>query len=199
MLRTLRDWWLSLLGRNVLPAPAQSNQIFAITTAYIEMQARLNAQPTGYAALAFQQVQSSYFGELEEEIQALTRQDAMQGVVQVETHKDSYNYLWLILRATEFESLVATMHLASSTLEEHDFGRALLAAAFEFELDGQKVYWLYNFKRGKFYPFVPAPHTRERNNALELRLKSLLSTELPIEPDPARWFPLWNMLGTSDR
>jgi hypothetical protein len=84
------------------------------------------------------------------------------------------------------------MHLASSTLELNGFDRSLLAAAFQFELDGQRIYWLYNFKRGLFYPFVPKAN-RERDNILELRLKSLMAQELPIEQDTSRWYPLWDI------
>src|SRR5687768_17243581 len=75
-MQSLRNLFNTLLGRNALPAPAQSEKIFAINTAYIEMQARLDAQPTGFAALAFQRIDSSMFGRLEGEIEELVRHDA---------------------------------------------------------------------------------------------------------------------------
>jgi hypothetical protein len=93
----------------------------------------------------------------------------------------------------EFEDLVTTMHLASSTLEEQGFGKALLAALFGFNHPERgKVYLVYNFKRGKFYPFVPRPnHTRD--NAFELRIKAVMQNELPIEQELERWYPLWDI------
>ena len=191
-MNALRDWFNALMGRNARPALPQSDKIFAITTAYVELEARLNAKPTGFAALAFQNVESTMFGRLENEIKELLGVDSQIAGSTAEISKDKYNYLWLLLRDSEFERLVASMHLASSTLEEHDFGRALLAAAFQFEVGGLCFFWLYNFKRGMFYPFVPIKD-RQRDNVLEMRLKSLMAQELPIEPDPARWYPLWDI------
>jgi hypothetical protein len=188
----LRNFFNSLLGRNALPAPANSEKIFAINTAYIEMQARLNAHPTGFAALAFQRIDSSMFGRLEGEITELVRHDASLAGAYANIAKDQFGYIWLLLKDEEFERLVASMHLASSTLELNGFDRSLLAAAFQFELEGQKLYWLYNFKRGLFYPFAPKGN-RERDNVLELRLKSLMGQELPIEQDTSRWYPLWDI------
>jgi hypothetical protein len=55
------------------------------------------------------------------------------------------------------------------------------------------VYFIYNFKRGSFYPFVPAGGTQARDTEEELRLKAQIGAELPIEPELARWFPLWEV------
>jgi len=53
------------------------------------------------------------------------------------------------------------------------------------------MYLIYNVKRGSWYPFVPAPGARERDNERELRLKAQLGNELPFEPELERWLPLW--------
>jgi hypothetical protein len=197
MLAKLREFWDALLGRSSRPAPSISQPIFAINTALLEMEARLNVTPTGFAALAFRNVESSMFGRLETEIQELTRIGAAATGTRVEMVKDQYNYLWLLLYDEDFEDLVATMHLASSTLEEHDFGRTLLAAAFQFKGEAGSFFWLYNFKRGLFYPFAPRAN-RTRDQTLEMRLKSLLSQELPVETDTSRWYPLWDIPGDLD-
>jgi hypothetical protein len=197
MLAKLHEFWNILLGRNTAPAPAISQPIFAINTAVVEMEARLNVTPTGFAALAFRNVESSMFGRLEQEIQDLVRIGAETTGTDVRMVKDEFNYLWLLLYDQQFEDLVATMHLASSTLEEHDFGRTLLAAAFQFTGSEGAFFWLYNYKRGLYYPFAPRPN-RSRDQTLEMRLKSLLANELPIEHDPARWYPLWDIPGDPD-
>ena len=62
-----------------------------------------------------------------------------------------------------------------------------------FEEEGRPIYFIYNYKRGFFYPFVPAPGEKQRNNEREFQLKAQLGTELPIEPEMARWFPLWDI------
>ncbi len=58
---------------------------------------------------------------------------------------------------------------------------------------GRRVYFIYNFKRGAFYPFVPAGGKQQRDTERELRLKAQLAAELPFEEDTARWFPLWEI------
>ena len=55
------------------------------------------------------------------------------------------------------------------------------------------LYWIYNYKRGTFYPFVPAAGDQQRDNERELVLKAQIGTELPVEPELERWFPLWGI------
>jgi hypothetical protein len=54
------------------------------------------------------------------------------------------------------------------------------------------AYLVYLFKRGTFYPFVPAGHEK-RDTETELRLRSLVSDDLTVETDLDRWFPLWDL------
>jgi hypothetical protein len=61
-----------------------------------------------------------------------------------------------------------------------------------FRFDGKQgaVYWIYGYKPGTFWPFVPKSE-KERDNAEELELKAKLEGELPIEQDLSRWFALY--------
>ena len=54
------------------------------------------------------------------------------------------------------------------------------------------MYWIYGFKRGAFWPFVPKGDGKERDNAEELELKAKLEQELPIEQDLTRWFAVFD-------
>ena len=80
----------------------------------------------------------------------------------------------------------------SEALVAGGFGERVLAAVFPFE-DSQKrpVYLIYNYKRGAWYPFVPAPGDKQRAMERELQLKAQIGNELPIEAEIERWFPLW--------
>jgi len=72
------------------------------------------------------------------------------------------------------------------------YGERVLCAVFAFDQgSGQPVYWIYNYKRGAFYPFVPKGTGQERDNERELRLKAQVGADLPLEPELERWFPLW--------
>jgi hypothetical protein len=53
---------------------------------------------------------------------------------------------------------------------------------------------VYLYKRGTFYPFAPDDNQKERRDTeLELRIRSMLGVDLPVEPDLARWFPMWDL------
>jgi hypothetical protein len=86
---------------------------------------------------------------------------------------------------------VTAVHAVASGLEEQGFGPQLLAAVFKFEGGKDPVYWIYGYKRGAFWPFVPKGE-KERDNAEELELKAKLEPELPVEQDLSRWFGVFD-------
>ena len=91
----------------------------------------------------------------------------------------------------QLEDLVGTAHTLAAELTAQGFGEQLLAAIFKFDGGEHPVYWIYGFKRGSFWPFVPSGKD-ERDNATELELKAKLEHELPIEPDLTRWLALFD-------
>ena len=58
--------------------------------------------------------------------------------------------------------------------------------------DSKPLYLVYLYKRGSFYPFAP-DGKEQRDNEVELRMRSLLANDLKMEPDLSRWFPLWDL------
>ena len=74
------------------------------------------------------------------------------------------------------------------------YGDRVLAAVFAFEdAEGRRVYFIYNYKRGSWYPFVPATGKQRARRERELQIKAKIGGELPIEPELERWFPLWGI------
>ena len=56
------------------------------------------------------------------------------------------------------------------------------------------AYLVYLFKRGTFYPFAPVDASKERRDTeLELRIRTMVGADLPVESDLSRWFPMWDM------
>ncbi len=186
------SWFDALLGRQK-PVKSQIEKLFAITTAQVTLSVKLELNPTGKAGICFRPVASSYFDAAESELKDLLRISARETGSKIDTEKDSYGFKWILIRDEDFEDLVATMHMVSQTLGEHGFGEQLLAATFQF-LDAKKqpVYWIYGYKRGCLYPFVPTSG-KLRDNAYELRLRALMEKEMPIEPELERWYPLWDI------
>ena len=79
------------------------------------------------------------------------------------------------------------------TITEHGYGDRLLAAVFGLEFDGKQAYFIYNVKRGTFYPLVlDAPQSRD--NAAEMRLGAVMEeTNLPVEKNLESWYSLWGI------
>jgi hypothetical protein len=102
---------------------------------------------------------------------------------------DEFGYEWLKLSDDDFEDLVTTIHVAAQSMTDDGFGEQLLCAVFGFEPG--HVRFIYNFKRGSFYPFVPVAN-KKRDSERELQLQAKLEQELPIEPELERWYPLWD-------
>jgi hypothetical protein len=55
---------------------------------------------------------------------------------------------------------------------------------------GQRAYWVYSFRRGRYYPFAPEGD-HDRHDQTEIKLQSVLDGELTVEPDKEYWYPLW--------
>jgi len=180
-----------LFGRTK-PAPSKLEGVFAMATAYLTLQAKGNLHPDRRAALCFRPVESSYFQEAEEELREVLKIGAKEAGTRFQTLKDSYGYRWVILEDEDFEDLVTGLHLCGRTLADKGFQDQLLAAVYKFVGEGRAAYFIYNYKRGKYYPFVPKGG-QERDHGLELRLRALMEKELPLEPQLEQWYPLWGL------
>jgi hypothetical protein len=173
---------------------AAPDRLFAMTTANITMETGLGLKSLQRAGVVFQPIGTADFRQIVAETEELLKGTAEETGTQVKTHDDEYGYRWLILEDPDFDDLVVAMNTVSVELQGAGYGDRLLASVFAFEDEqGKRVYFIYNFKRGTYYPFVPAPGDKARNTEEELRIKAQLARELPWEEDMARWFPLWDI------
>jgi len=104
----------------------------------------------------------------------------------------------MVLRDGSIEGLAVGINAVSSSIETAGHGERLLCAVFAFtDAKKQRLYFIYNYKRGFWYPFVPAPGSSpsggSRVTERELQLKAQMAQELPMEPELERWFPLWGI------
>jgi hypothetical protein len=192
---SLRD---VLTGRHTVKGPAP-DKLFAITTAYVTLESEHQIDPVGTAAIVFQALATSEFEACLREMEEVVTATGGESGTTVSTQDDSYGYRWMILRNAEgspsVEDLAVGINAVSSSIETAGHGERLLCAVFAFA-DAQKrrIYFIYNYKRGYWYPFVPmAGSDSERSTERELQLKAQMASELPIEPELERWFPLWGI------
>jgi hypothetical protein len=188
-----------LTGRHEVKGPASNDRLFAITTAYITLQSGHQIDPAGAAAIVFQALATSEFESTLREMEEVVTATGKESGTTVATEDDSYGYRWMVLRnhddASSVEDLAVGINAVSSSIETAGHGERLLCAVFAF-VDAHKhpVYFIYNYKRGHWYPFVPDPaNKQQRLTERELQLKAQIGSELPIEPELERWFPLWGI------
>ena len=180
-------------GGKKLKGPAP-DRIFAMVTAQITLETSLNLKHKNQAGIVFQPLATGDFQQIVRDTEELLRSAAEDTGTQVETREDSYGYRWVRLNDPDFDDLVQAINVVSTELTAGGYGDRLLAAVFAFRDErGKDVYFIYNFKRGKYYPFVPAPGDQARDSEREFQLKAQLENELPMEPELERWFPLWDV------
>jgi hypothetical protein len=174
------------------PAP---DRLFAISTAYIALQSEHQIEPAGDAAIVFQALATSEFEATMRDMEEVVRATGGETGTGVSSQDDSYGYRWMVLKDAAVEDLAVGINAVSSSIETAGHGERLLCAVFAFkDTRGQQIYFIYNYKRGYWYPFVPAPgNANERLTERELQLKAQMAGELPMEPELERWFPLWGI------
>jgi hypothetical protein len=182
-----------ITGKRKLAKPAP-DRLFAITTAYVTFETTLELTSRGGAAIVFQALSSADFRSIVRDMEEVVKATAGESGTTVETSADSYGFSWLVLRGPSFDDLVVGINAVSSALETGGYGERVLCAVFAFEDSNKRpMYWIYNYKRGSFYPFVPAGGAQQRDNERELVLRAQIGSELPVEPELQRWFPLWGI------
>jgi hypothetical protein len=182
-----------LLGRKKLKGPAE-DRLFALSTARVTLDAELGLKTAGVGGIVFKPLSAGEFVRAENDLQQVLDAVATESGSRLERKSDDFGYEWIVVRDAELEDQVTTVHAVAQGLEEAGFGEQLLAAAFKFEPkfgDGKTIYWVYGYKQGAFWPFVPTGD-KERDNPEEMELKAKLDNELPIEPDLSRWFALFD-------
>ncbi len=181
------------------------------------LQAEHQIDPVGTAAIVFQALATSEFEATLRDMEEVVTATGGDSRTTVSTEDDSYGYRWMILRspdgAPSVEDLAVGINAVSSSIETAGHGERLLCAVFAFaDHSGpagrapSRIYFIYNYKRGYWYPFVPAGASasgpdggagdrgaEERSTERELQIKAQMASELPMEPELERWFPLWGI------
>jgi hypothetical protein len=182
-----------LRGKRKLAQPAP-DRLFAMSTAYVKMETELGLTSSGRAAIVFQPLATADFDGIVRDMEEVVKGTGSDAGTTVERRDDEYGYRWMVLADPDFDDLVVGINAVSGALEGGGYGERILCAVFGFDDEQRRrVYWIYNYKRGAFYPFTPAGGAQQRDTERELRLKAQIGAELPVEAELERWFPLWGI------
>lgn len=189
----------SLLGRTK-PVSANLDALFSLPSAALTLQSSAGLVSSSQAGVSWKSPPGQASALLQKEIEELLDLDEENNpkVSGLSLKEDSFGYRWLMVQDPELEELVTRVHMINSTLADAGWGPQLLCSVFGFipgddaASDTSAFSLIYLFKRGTFYPFAPSGDEK-RNTEFELRIRSMLENDLPIESDLARWFPLWDL------
>ena len=185
----------AIIGRRKIAGPAP-DRLFAITTAYITLETEHQITTRGVAAIVFQPLATGDFERIAADMEDVLRGTGADSGSTIETSADSFGYRWMIVRDPAVEDLAVGINAVSDQLAIDGYADRLLCAVFAFQdAAGAPIYFIYNYKRGTWYPFSPAGDAaaQERATERELRLRAVIGADLPIEPELDRWFPLWGI------
>jgi hypothetical protein len=186
----------TLLGRTK-PVKPNLDDLFALPTAAVTLQAAGDLRPTGVGSVCVKPAEGGGFAGLEDQIDQLLTVNPADGQQRFDRTTDSFGFTWLTRRTSpdDVSGLVTELHGANASLDEAGFGPALLCTLVAFT-DGEHppLGLVYLYKRGTWYPFAPTAPNR-RDNARELAVRSMIGDDLKIEADLSRWFPVWGAPG----
>ena len=187
--------WSTLTGRSK-PVQANLDALFALPAAAITLQTAAGFTPTGLGSVCYRAAEGAAFAQTQADVVELLDNDDDPDV---ERSTDSFGFTWLLARQSpdDLSALVTDLHTVNTSLEAQGFGPSLLCSLVGFtDPSGRRLGLVYLYKRGTFYPFAPRPgRGNTRDNALELQVKGVLSEDMKIEQDLARWFPVWGAPG----
>jgi hypothetical protein len=178
-----------------------SDLIFSLSSSHITLDRKIGLVTTGRCVLVIKTNGGQYFREMEQEVKrfldALETEDSSAVDLHHDTITDYHGYLWIVLYGKRIEDLLAGLTAVGDLVMERGFSNQILAAAFQFynERDNnQSSFLVYDYKRNKFYPFVPVSHKRKtRNTTEEMRIMETMADEMPFEKDKDLWHPFWNL------
>jgi hypothetical protein len=160
--------FLDVLFGRTKPVQPKLDDLFALPSAAVTLQAASGFTPTGSGSVCFRAVEGKTFSDIQDDVRELLNMDAGKpgGGLPVEVSRDSFGFTWVVSShmSDEMDALVTDLHAVNSALVDNGFGPQLL--------------------RGQ-----------TRDNALELQTKNVLADDLKIEPDLAKWFPVWGAPG----
>ena len=182
----------TILGRTK-PAQPDLDDLFALPSAAVTLQAAGNLKPTGVGSVCVKPAEGGAFAGLHEQIEQLLSADGGK----YESTTDSFGFTWIVRKTSpdDVSGLITDLHSVNATLADAGFGPALLCTLVVFS-DGSNppVGLIYLYKRGTWYPFAPTGKDK-RDNSRELQVKVMLGDDLKVEQDLARWFPVWGAPG----
>ena len=182
-------------------APIQPNldALFALPSAGVTMETQAGLVTSGHAGVCWKPPAGQTPAEVETQVRALLDlDDADPTTPSLTSVEDSLGYRWLLVEGGSLDELATRIHQVNTLIVESGWGAQMLCSVFglvpssDADVTAKRLWLVYLYKRGTFYPFCPDGDSH-RDNEAELRLRSVLGSDLPVESDLGRWMALWGL------
>ena len=122
----------ALLGRRKVKGPAP-DRLFAITTAYVDLESQQGIKTRGKAAIVFQPLGTSDFQSIVSDMEEVLKGTGEEIGSTVETYDDEFGYRWMIVQDPDLEDLAVGINAVSDALAVGGYSERVLCAVFAFE------------------------------------------------------------------
>lgn len=188
----------TILGRTKRVEP-KLDALFSLPSAAVTLELQAGLITSGKAGVCWKPPAGQAPADVQAELEALLDlDDGAASGPSLTSVEDDLGFRWLLVDGADLDDLVTQAHQANTLLNEAGWGPQLLCSVFGLvpaptaDSSAKPCYLVYLYKRGTFYPFCPTSGST-RNNELELRLRSTIGADLPIEQDLSRWMALWGL------
>lgn len=176
-------------------AKPKMDPLFALPVAMVDLEAA-GVRSLGVGGLCVRVPEGSTFTAAADEVRAVLALYADEHHLTLTLPDDRLGFSWWVVEVPgrSVDDVATALHMVGEELRQRGFGDALLAAAFPLEEEGHGPFTLiYNYRRGRYYPFAPLPGGgKSRDNAREIRLSDGLPAVLSRETEMDRWYALWD-------
>ncbi len=188
----------TIMGRTKRVAP-KLDALFSLPSAAVTLELQAGLITSGKAGVCWKPPAGQAPADVQAELESLLDLNDTAGTgPSLTSVEDDLGFRWLLVDGTDLDDLVTQAHQVNTLLSEAGWGPQLLCSVFGLtpapnaDSSARACYLVYLYKRGSFYPFCPTSEN-SRDNEFELRLRSTIGADLPIEPDLSRWMALWGL------
>lgn len=195
-----------------------SDAIFSLTSATMTIEEKMGLRFSGSAALCIKGIDGSLFQNTIKDCNDLLDVSKSEFKFVYRTFVDPYNYLWFIITSNDTKSnpdnitnVAAGLSSIGDIIEENGFEEQILSAVFKYSFEDKRsyiedniknylyndknLYLIYNYKTGKFYPYIPSFENdiQKRDTTREMQTLSILKNLVSVEIDITKWYPIKDM------
>src|SRR5437764_13875423 len=106
----------AMLGKRKVKGPAP-DRLFALTTAYVDLETAQGITTKGTAGIVFQQLATADFQQIVSDTEELLRGTGQETGSKMSTKDDEFGYRWVIVEDPELDDLVVAVNTVSDNLE----------------------------------------------------------------------------------